>query len=180
MLGILGTPYLGQRSTLGYMGGAKMEDKATRDARRNANIKDTYIHTTAMPWINFSEGIDIKVLRASQETGTWAALFRCAKGSAFARHEHLGAGEYLMLSGKMEVRGGVERGGITAYPGDYGYEPNGVIHDSTCFVEDSEFFFINFGPIKFIDDDDNIVMVLDWQTIRDIGAKAQAQQAAAD
>ena len=153
----------------------KMEDKATRDARRNANIKDTYIHTTAMPWINFSEGIDIKVLRASQETGTWAALFRCAKGSAFARHEHLGAGEYLMLSGKMEVRGGVERGGITAYPGDYGYEPNGVIHDMTNFPEDTILYFTNFGPIRYIDDDNNTVGFLDWQGVQKAAEEGAAK-----
>jgi ChrR Cupin-like domain len=157
-----------------------MEDKATRDARRNATIHDTYIHVSDMPWVNFSEGIDIKVLRTSRETGAWTALFHCAKGSAFARHEHLGAGEYLMLSGKMEVRGGVEKGGITAYAGDYGYEPNGMIHDSTCFVEDSVFYFENFGPIKFIDDDDNTVFVLDWQTVQGIADKAAQQKVAAE
>ena len=37
----------------------------------------------------------------------------------------------------MEVRGGVENGGITAITGDYGYEPNGVIHDMTNFPEDT-------------------------------------------
>src|SRR5215813_12173969 len=81
-----------------------MTDKTTRDTLRNANFQDTYIHTVDQPWIPFSEGIDIKVLRTSAETGTWSALFKCAKGSAFARHEHLGSGEYLMLTGKMEVR----------------------------------------------------------------------------
>lgn len=106
-------------------------------------------------------------------------LFKCAKGSAFARHEHLGSGEYLMLTGKMEVRGGVQKGGITAYPGDYGYEPNGVIHDSTCFVEDSTFYFTNFGPIKFIDDEDKTLFVLDWQGVRAIEAQGKGKLAAA-
>jgi hypothetical protein len=156
-----------------------MTDKSTRDAARNAKFKDTYIHTSAQPWIPFSEGIELKVLRTSSETGAWTVLFKCAKGSAFARHEHLGAGEYLMLTGKMEVRGGVEKGGITAYPGDYGYEPNGVIHDSTCFVEDSTFYFTNYGPIKFIDDEDKAVMVVDWQTIRAIEAEGRQKLAAA-
>ena len=75
-----------------------MTDKTTRDTLRNANFQDTYIHTVDQPWIPFSEGIDIKVLRTSAETGTWSVLFKCAKGSAFARHEHLGSGEYLMLT----------------------------------------------------------------------------------
>jgi quercetin dioxygenase-like cupin family protein len=157
-----------------------MADKAARDALRNANFQDTYIHTEAMPWTVFSPGIDIKVLRTSAESGSWSVLFRCAKGSAFDRHEHLGAGEYLMLSGKMEVRGGAQNGGITAYPGDYGYEPNGVIHDQTCFVEDSVFYFVNYGPIKFIDDEDKTLFVLDWQAVRAIEQQAQAKAQAAE
>jgi len=47
--------------------------------------------------------------------------------------------------------GGVEKGGITAYPGDYGYEPNGVIHDHTEFPEQSVLYFTNNGPIRFIE-----------------------------
>ncbi|HUC63885.1 MAG TPA: 2,4'-dihydroxyacetophenone dioxygenase family protein [Stellaceae bacterium] len=153
-------------------------DKTDRDALQNAKFEDTYIHADGMPWTPFSEGIEIKVLRTSQETGAWTTLFRCAKGSAFARHEHLGAGEYLMLSGKMEVRGGVEKGGITAYPGDYGYEPNGMIHDSTCFPEESVFYFTNYGPIRFMDDADKTVFVLDWQAVAKIGAQSAKARAA--
>jgi quercetin dioxygenase-like cupin family protein len=156
-----------------------MSDKATRDAQRNTVFRDTYIHVDGLPWIPFSDGIEFKVLRTSPETGAWTVLFKCAKGSSFARHEHLGAGEYLMLSGKGEVRGGVERGGITAYAGDYGYEPSGVIHDSTCFQEDSIFFFTNYGPIHFIDDEDKTVFVLDWRGILALESQGKAKLTAA-
>src|SRR6516162_1657489 len=81
-------------------------------------------------------------------TGPFCSI--CAKGSSIPRHEHLGAGEYYVISGKMEVRGGVENGGITAITGDYGYEPNGVIHDMTNFPEDTVLYFTNFGPIRYI------------------------------
>jgi hypothetical protein len=156
-----------------------MSDKAARDAKRNAIFKDTYIHVEALPWVPFSEGIDFKVLRTSAETGSWTVLFKCARGSSFARHEHLGAGEYLMLSGKGEVRGGVENGGITAYPGDYGYEPSGVIHDSTCFSEDSIFYFTNYGPINFIDDDDKTLFVLDWRGVLALESQGKEKMASA-
>src|SRR5260370_38601707 len=84
-----------------------MTGKTTRDTLRNANFQDTYIHTVDQPWIPFSEGIDIKVLRTSAETGTWSVLFKCAKGSAFARHEHLGSGEYAprLSAGRWHLRG---------------------------------------------------------------------------
>jgi hypothetical protein len=70
-----------------------------------------------------------------------------------------------VVAGKMEVRGGVENGGITAIAGDYGYEPNGVIHDMTNFPEETVLYFTNFGPIRYIDDDDNTVGFLDWQGV---------------
>jgi anti-sigma factor ChrR (cupin superfamily) len=83
-------------------------DKAQRDALNNQRFKDIYIHASQEPWIKFFPGIGFKLLRATQETGHWTVLLNCAKGSSIPRHEHLGAGEYYVVSGKMEVRGGVE------------------------------------------------------------------------
>jgi hypothetical protein len=154
------------------------ESKQERDARRNAGLGDIYIDTSARPWLNFSPGIDFKVLRTSQETGTWTVLFKCAAGSSFARHEHLAAGEYYMVSGRMEIRGGVERGGVTARGGDYGYEANGTFHDETNFPEESVLYFTNFGPIRFVDDKDQTVFVLDYKALRECEAAARASQAA--
>ena len=54
------------------------ESKLERDARRNAGLGDVYVDTAAEPWINFCPGIDFKLLRTSQETGAWTALFKCA------------------------------------------------------------------------------------------------------
>ena len=115
------------------------------------------------------------MLRTTQETGHWTVLLKCAKGSGIPRHEHLGAGEYYVIAGKMEVRGGVENGGITAITGDYGYEPNGVIHDMTNFPEDSILYFTNFGPIRYIDDDDNTVGFLDWQGVLKAAEEGRAK-----
>jgi hypothetical protein len=127
-------------------------DKAQRDALNNQRFTDTYIHASQEPWLQFYPGIGFKLLRATQETGHWTVLLNCAKGSSIPRHEHLGAGEYYVISGKMEVRGG-------------GYEPNGVIHDMTNFPEDTVLYFTNFGPIRYIDDDNNTVGLLDWQGV---------------
>jgi anti-sigma factor ChrR (cupin superfamily) len=115
------------------------------------------------------------MLRATQETGHWTILVNCSKGSSIPRHEHLGPGEYYVISGKMEVRGGVENGGITAIAGDYGYEPNGVIHDMTNFPEDTTLYFANSGPIRFIDDDNNTVGFLDWQSILTVAEEGAAK-----
>jgi quercetin dioxygenase-like cupin family protein len=148
--------------------------KQERDAQTNSQLGDVYIDTGAMPWTPFSEGIEIKVLRVSSESGAWTALFHCAPGSGFARHRHLGPAEYLMVSGKMEVRGGRENGGITALTGDYGYEPLGVIHDWTSFPEESVFYFTQNGPLEFLTDDDATAFILDWRNIEQLRDAAQA------
>lgn len=136
-------------------------------------VEDKYVNVAAMPWKEFGPGIDFKVLRTSQETGTWTVLFRCAAGSSFAPHRHLGGGEYLMLSGRMEVRGGSEQGGVTANAGDFGYEPNGVLHDSTYFPEDTVLYFTNNGAIQFLTEDMQPDFVLDYEMLEQLSDKAR-------
>jgi hypothetical protein len=75
-------------------------DKTQRDAINNQRFKDTYVHASQEPWLKWYPGIDFKLLRATQETGHWTILVNCSKGSSIPRHEHLGAGEYYVISGK--------------------------------------------------------------------------------
>ena len=135
-------------------------------------IEDTYIATRNMPWLEFGNGIDFKILRTSQETGAWSVLFRCAAGSSFNPHRHLAGGEYLMLQGTMQVRGGKEKGGVTATAGDYGYEPNGVLHDETFFPEQSELYFTNHGAIQFLTPDLKPDFVLDYALLEQLSRAA--------
>ncbi len=135
------------------------------------NPPDILRQTSKLPWIEFGAGIHYKVLRTSAETGDWTVIFKCAKGSGFPPHFHHGAGEYLMLSGVMDYRAG------KAVAGDYGYEPLGVYHESTTFLEDSELLFTNHGPVAFVDGDNNIIMMLDWKYFADQAAAAEATAA---
>jgi hypothetical protein len=126
---------------------------------------DLHIAASQMPWRAFFSGVDFKLLRASAETGTFTLLLRTLAGASLPRHRHLGAGEYYMISGKMLVRGGKEHGGITAVAGDWGYEPLGILHDSTEFPEVSLLLFTNHGAIQFLDDKDNTLAILDVQQV---------------
>jgi hypothetical protein len=83
-----------------------------------------------------------------------------------------------MVSGKMELRGGVERGGVTARTGDYGFEANGAWHDETNFPEETILYFTNFGPIRFVDDEDRTLAVLDYKMLREVAAAGRAKLAA--
>jgi anti-sigma factor ChrR (cupin superfamily) len=127
-----------------------------------ATLANEYlVRTGELDWTTFSEGIEYKILRTSPETGDWTLLFRCAAGAAFPAHLHYGAGEYLMLKGTMDYRMGIARAG------DYGYEPLGVYHERTNFLEDSELLFTNHGPIAFVDEDMNVTTLLDWKFFAD-------------
>lgn len=136
-------------------------------------IQDAYLSTKEVPWLEFGGGIDFKILRTSQETGAWTVLFRCAPGSSFPPHRHLGGGEYFVLSGTMLVRGGKGKGGVTAQAGDYGYEPNGVLHDDTAFPEETELYFTNNGAIQFLTPDLKPDFVLDYALLEELGRTAK-------
>ena len=115
-----------------------------------------------LEWFNLVEGIDFKLFYTSKETGRWTTLLRCQPGSFFPRHRHLGAGEYYVVEGKMEYRMG------TALEGTYGYEPLDAIHDHTAFPEYTLLYFTNYGPVVFLDEEDNVTSILDHSYLTDI------------
>ena len=142
------------------------ETNIARDAVHNAKLKDIALRTAELPWKPFCPGITFKLLRVSAETGAWTVLFHADAGAGFDRHAHIGAAEYYMVSGRMDIRGGDKAGGFTALPGDYGYEANSMLHDWTNFPEESVFFFTNQGPLGFLDDNDKVVQIFDWQDVQ--------------
>ena len=127
-----------------------------------------YCQIDQIPWMPFpatlSEGgIRWKLLHVSPEMGGWTAIFDCPKGSSFNRHIHVGPGEYLMTKGKMEVRGGKDKGGATAFAPGYGYEACEARHDKTFFPVPSEFYMTFLGPLQFINEDGSPIAVVGWK-----------------
>ena len=45
-------------------------------------------------------------------------------------------------------------------------------------MEETVLYFTNFGPIRFVDDDDNTQVVLDYKMLRSVAAAGQAKLAA--
>jgi len=131
-------------------------------------IQEEYVHIDSQPWMPFpaqfsAGGIRWKLLHVSPEVGAWTAIFDCPKGSSFARHRHIGPGEYLLTKGKMEVRGGVQEGGATATALGYGYESCNARHDKTYFPVASEFYMTFLGPLEFTKDDGSTAAVVGWE-----------------
>jgi anti-sigma factor ChrR (cupin superfamily) len=132
-----------------------------------ASVPDEILqNVNELRWIPLTNGIEFRLLFASDETGRWTVLFRCQPGSFISRHKHYGAGEYYVIKGRMEYRMG------SAPAGSYGYEPIGVIHDRTTFPEYTELLFTNFGPVVFLNEDDSVVSILDQAVLRRLAAAA--------
>ncbi len=130
--------------------------------------EDVLLDPETLPWMPLVEGIRVRVLRTCAQTGTWTVLLRCDAGSSFARHRHYGAGEYYVIRGHMEYRAG------KATAGTYGYEPLGAVHDKTTFVDETDLLFTNHGPVLFLDEDDQIVGVLNHETLERMAAEQAA------
>ena len=143
-------------------------------------LEGEYVHVDSVGWQPFpgefsAGGIRWKLLHVSPEMGAWTAIFDCPKGSSFARHVHVGPGEYFLTKGRMEVRGGADDGGATAVAVGYGYEACNARHDQTNFVEDSEFYMTFLGPLQFIDEDGNTLAVVGWEQADGLWAQQTGQ-----
>ena len=141
---------------------------------------DEYVQVNNVDWQPFpgdfsAGGIRWKLLHVSPEVGAWTAIFDCPKGSSFASHVHRGPGEYLLTKGKMEVRGGKEKGGVTAHGVGYGYEACNAKHDKTYFPEDSEFYMTFLGPLQFIDPEGKPLAVVGWEEAQGLWAQQTGQ-----
>jgi hypothetical protein len=94
-------------------------------------------------------------------------MFDCPAGTSFAKHIHMGPGEYFLTKGRMHVRGGSDEGGSTAIAPGYGYEACNAQHDHTEFPEDSEFYMTFMGPLNFIDDDGDTIALVGCKQVLD-------------
>ena len=113
----------------------------------NSELVDHLALSSQMQWIETRSGQTyVKVLWLGSETGRWAVLFKWRKGYVAPPHKHLSAAHTFVLSGRLRVRDGILE------PGDYVYEPNGMVHEETTALEDTEYLFICDGPVLFFDD----------------------------
>lgn len=138
----------------------------------NGNLQDTLVEASKAPWIEQTPLSSIKVLYTGAETGSWAVLFNWKKSYVAPPHKHLGASHTFILKGKLKVRDGVLNAG------DYVYEPNGVLHDATEALEDTEYLFICNGPILFFDDE-HFTSYKSWEEVEMIRRSAATASAKA-
>ena len=112
----------------------------------NPELMDGMILASQMPWNETGPGAASKILWTSAETGRWAVLLKWDKGYVAGPHKHLSAAFAYIIKGKLQVRGGVLNAG------DFLYETNGMIHDETTALEDTEYLFLCDGPVLGFDE----------------------------
>ena len=134
----------------------------------------TLINPDDLDWIETPGGNSLKVLRVSEETGSYTALFKAEAGTTNPPHVHLGPADFYVISGVMEYRGGVSKAG------DWIYEPNGAEHEATHHPEETVYLANVHGPIAFYGEpaeqggERPIVGISDWRGMKAL-QEAQAK-----
>ncbi len=134
-----------------------------------AENAEILVQTNDLPWVSMGDGVDIKVLRVSEETGFWSAIIRMQPGAVFAAHKHLAPADFLILKGKLKYRMG------EAAEGAYGYEPTGAVHESTTCDEETILTFNAFGPAIFYNEDGSVGQILNHETALELMDGAQKE-----
>lgn len=135
----------------------------------NPDLADLFLNTSEMDWIpDIPEKAFFKLLWTCGEKNGFAVLFRWLKGFTAPPHKHLGSSHTFILKGKLQLR---DR---ELNAGDYMYERNGMIHGATTALEDTEYLFIQEGPLVFFNED-HFLGYLSWE---DMQRKADAYFAA--
>ena len=122
-----------------------------------------FVDTRAVEWI-VNPGlpdIALKVLRVSEETGITSLIVR--HNGVAGPHYHLGAADFLILSGHIGYRAGPPEG---YGPGVWFFEPAGARHEATQRIGDHEDLIYTanvYGPVQFDDGPDTaITAVQSW------------------
>ena len=139
----------------------------------NPELMDTLIKADAGDWIPQSpDGKSfVKILWIGHETGRWLVLYRWLKGFVAPPHKHLSGAHTFVLSGKLEVRDGILEAG------DYIYERNGMIHQETKALEDTEYLFLCDGPILLYDEN-GFTGYAGWEELERLKAAHEKAKAA--
>jgi hypothetical protein len=107
-----------------------------------------FVDTREIPWFSMPTMPDIglKLLRVSEETGFVSMIVR--HNGVANPHTHIGASDFLVLSGALGVRAGPPEG---YGPGIWFYEPAGARHDETKRVTDEDLIYTAniYGPLVF-------------------------------
>jgi len=136
---------------LAIAGDAAPELLTKIEANSFATVNPHFVDTRDVPWI-VNPGlpdIALKILRVSEETGVTSLIVR--HNGVAGPHYHLGAADFLVLSGRIGYRAGPPEG---YGAGVWFFEPAGARHEATQRIgEDEDLIYTAnvYGPVQFDD-----------------------------
>ncbi|MFT7651086.1 MAG: hypothetical protein ACI9ON_001863 [Limisphaerales bacterium] len=146
-------------------------DTTARASGKNDSTTELHAHfidTDKVPWIVNPDLPDIalKVLRVSEETGITSLIVR--HNGVAGPHYHLGAADFLVISGKIGYRAGPPEG---YGAGVWFYEPAGARHEATQRIGEEDLIYTAnvYGPIQFDEGAGTpIVAVQSWMQYKEL------------
>ncbi len=143
-----------------------MAEGLAQDVGRS--VHPHFVDTRAVPWLVNPELPDmgLKVLRVSEETGITSLIVR--HNGVAGPHYHLGAADFMVLSGRIGYRAGPPEG---YGPGVWFYEPAGARHEATQRVSDEDLIYTAnvYGPLQFDEGPGTpIVAVQSWMQYKQL------------
>ena len=126
-------------------------------------LQSGHLDTESMPWVEQAPGIEIKILRVSDDYGTWVLMNRLQPGTTLPTHRHSGGVTAYTISGTWHY---LEHD-FVAKKGSMVREPAGTAHTLSVkesATEPAVIFFIIEGGLTHIGPDGNIWGISDAQT----------------
>jgi len=153
---------------------AAAESKSLVDGAASQFAHPHFVDTKAVPWFVNPDlpDISLKVLRVSEETGVVSLIVR--HNGVAGPHYHLGAADFLVLSGRIGYRAGPPEG---YGPGVWFYEPAGARHEATQRIGEEDLIYTAnvYGPVQFDDGRDTpIVAVQSWMQYKELAQASGA------
>lgn len=125
----------------------------------------------ALPWAEWGPGINVKLLRVSDETGSYVLMAKFGADVTLPRHRHFGTVDAYTISGRWRY---LEYDWV-ATTGSYVHEPPGATHTLHTDEETVVVFTVN-GGLLLLGPNDELLFYEDFATARERYAWAlQAQ-----
>jgi len=131
------------------------------------NPLTTIADSESIPWVELSEGIEMKMLRRGEETGVYTLMNRFAPGIDIPKHRHVGAVHAYTIQGRW----GYREYDWLAEAGAYVFEPSGSIHTLYTPADATEpaiAIFVIAEALILFDENDQEFMRQDAATIDDM------------
>ena len=139
----------------------------------NPNGAEGSLDTNKLPWIPLDnvEGLSIKPVRASSESGMFSLIFKLDKGSCFPSSVYLGGMDLLVLSGQLTYNQDDQESVLA--PGTWGFIPANSKVNSINANEDCEVLANFYNAVAFLDDNQAIKSILTSNDILQLAKKSK-------